>query len=107
MQVFFPCCSNTTPDPANKRLDLFLAFERGARFICPECGAGEPCPVHDTKEWKWRHLDFFRHRAYLTAKVPRELVHNAHRIELKGESMRKMKSDRPPNKTCTMFTTGL
>ena len=58
-------------DPARKRLDLFLEFERGAKFPCPECGEGTPCPVHDTRERTWRHLDFFQHQAFLTAKVPR------------------------------------
>jgi transposase len=57
-------------DPEKKRLDLFLDFTRGAKFLCPECGAGE-CPVHDTTEKTWRHLDFFQHQAFLTARVPR------------------------------------
>lgn len=56
-------------DAPNKRLDLFLDFKRGSRFPCPECG--EPSPVHDTTERTWRHLDFFQHKAYLTARVPR------------------------------------
>jgi len=58
-------------DPERKRLDLFLEFERGAKFPCPECTDGSPCPVHDTRERTWRHLDFFQHQAFLTAKVPR------------------------------------
>jgi transposase len=56
-------------DVANKRLDLFLDFKRGSRFPCPECGGLSP--VHDTTERTWRHLDFFQHQAYLTARVPR------------------------------------
>jgi transposase len=56
-------------DAEGKRLDLFLDFKRGSRFPCPECG--EPSPVHDTTERTWRHLDFFQHKAYLTARVPR------------------------------------
>ena len=51
-------------DAAARRLELRLDFETGARFACPECGRGE-CPVHDTSEKTWRHLDFFEHRAYL------------------------------------------
>ena len=27
--------------------------------------------MHDTEEKTWRHLDFFQHQAYLTARVPR------------------------------------
>jgi len=58
-------------DPGQKRLDLFPDFQRGSKFACPECGPGEGCPVHDTTEKTWRHLDFFQHQAFLTARVPR------------------------------------
>lgn len=57
-------------DPAEHRLDLYLDFERGARFPCPE-GDQASCAVHDTTEKTWRHLDFFQNRAYLHARVPR------------------------------------
>jgi transposase len=57
-------------DLAQRRLDLFLDFERGARFACPECGAAGR-PVHDTEDKVWRHLDFFQYQAYLHARVPR------------------------------------
>jgi transposase len=57
-------------DAANKRLDIALDFKKGARFDCPECGASG-CPVHDTVEKTWRHLDFFQHQAFLTARTPR------------------------------------
>ncbi len=60
---------NVEFDAERKRLDLFLNFTKGSRFPCPECG--EPSPVYDTTERTWRHLDFFQHRAYLTARVPR------------------------------------
>lgn len=58
-------------NPEEKRLDLYLDFERGSKFLCPECSGGQACPVHDTNEKTWRHLDFFQHQAYLTARVPR------------------------------------
>jgi transposase len=51
------------------RLDILVDFQRGASFPCPECGA--PSKAHDTEEKTWRHLDFFQHSAYLTARVPR------------------------------------
>jgi len=57
-------------DATAKRLDLFLDFERGARFTCPDCGTAG-CPVHDTEDKDWRHLDFFQFQAYLHARVPR------------------------------------
>ena len=52
-----------------KRLDIAIDFTRGADFPCPVCG--QPAKVHDTEEKTWRHLDFFQHAAYLTARVPR------------------------------------
>src|SRR5680860_242088 len=57
-------------DPERGRLDLQIDFARGARFGCPECDE-DACPVHDTEQKTWRHLDFFQHQAYLHARVPR------------------------------------
>ena len=57
-------------DEAQKRLDLRIDFPKGSKFPCPEC-AREGCPVHDTESHTWRHLNFFEHEAYLTARVPR------------------------------------
>lgn len=50
-------------------LSLGLDFPRGSRFPCPRCGTA--CPVHDTAEKQWRHLDFFQHVTLLKARVPR------------------------------------
>jgi len=57
-------------DPAGRRLDLRVDFAKGARFACPECGAGG-CKVHDTEPHTWRHMNFWQHETYLTARVPR------------------------------------
>ena len=57
-------------DAERRRLDLRVDFAKGARFPCPECGAAG-CKVHDTGSHTWRHLNFFQHEAYLTARVPR------------------------------------
>jgi len=57
-------------DAEQKRLDLRIDFAKGSKFACPECGR-EGCPVHDTESHTWRHLNFFEHEAYLTARVPR------------------------------------
>jgi len=67
------------------RLDLFLEFPRGSRFQCPQPGCGErECPVHDTDDKTWRHLDFFQYKAYLHAKVPRVTCpeHGVHQVTL-------------------------
>jgi transposase len=54
------------------RLDLQVTYQRGVRFSCPEPECGQDrCPVHDTVEKTWRHLDFFQHKAFLHARVPR------------------------------------
>lgn len=56
--------------PREKQLDLWVDFERGATFACPRCNA-EGAKGYDTAEKTWRHLNFFEHRTYLHAWVPR------------------------------------
>jgi len=56
-------------DVGGRELKLWLDFELGSQFACPQCG--EFCAVHDTVEKKWRHLDFWQHRTELHARVPR------------------------------------
>ncbi|MGH3820809.1 MAG: transposase family protein, partial [Pseudonocardiaceae bacterium] len=59
-------------DAGATQLDLYLGFDRGARFGCPakDCAQG-CCGVHDTVEKTWRHRDFFQHTALLHARLPR------------------------------------
>jgi transposase len=56
-------------DVGARELRLWLDFELGSQFACPRCG--NYCPVHDTVEKRWRHLDFWQHRTELVARVPR------------------------------------
>lgn len=56
-------------DRSAQRLDIHIDFTPGSRFACPTCG--KACPVHDTEQKSWRHLNFFQHQAYLHARVPR------------------------------------
>ena len=64
--------ARTEVDAQQTRLDLYLEFDRGARFPRPVGGcAHEGCPVHDTADKTWRHLDFFQHKALLHARAPR------------------------------------
>lgn len=51
------------------KLHLEVAAERGALFPCPVCG--RDCKAHDFEPFTWRHLNFFQHHCYVTAKVPR------------------------------------
>ena len=52
-----------------QQLKLWLDFEAGSQFACSECE--EYCPVHDTVEKRWRHMDFWQHRTELIARTPR------------------------------------
>lgn len=57
-------------DPIKKRLDIRIDFKRGGTFNCPACGV-PGCKAHDTEEKTWRHLNFFQHETYITARMPR------------------------------------
>ena len=56
-------------DKRPNELHIEVAADRGARFPCPDCD--RPCKAHDFGEFTWRHLNFFQHHCYITAKVPR------------------------------------
>ena len=53
-----------------KRLDLRVDFLKGATFSCPECGLAG-LKAYDSSEKTWRHMDFWQHQTYLSARVPR------------------------------------
>jgi len=56
-------------DHTPTKLHLEIGADRGALYPCPECGAA--CKAYDFKEFTWRHLNFFQHHCYLTARLPR------------------------------------
>ena len=56
-------------DHALKTVDIYLSYKKGSLFPCPTCD--DECPIHDTKERTWRHLDLFDYKTMLHAKVPR------------------------------------
>ena len=59
-------------DGGRQELRIMIVFEPGARFHCPETGCREDaCPVHDGRGRVWRHLDFFRCKAFIHAAMPR------------------------------------
>lgn len=55
--------------PGTEVVDIYLDYERGSQFKCPECG--KSCKVHDSRVHRIRHLDWFQYRCYLNIKVPR------------------------------------
>ena len=62
--------SSSDFDPQQRRLDIKIDFTRGSTFSCPGCGQND-VKAYDTEEKTWRHLNFFQHETYLTARVPR------------------------------------
>lgn len=64
------CVTETRFDAEAQRLDLRIAYSDSAKFPCPTCKAAN-CPVYDADEKRWRHMDFFQHQAFITARVPR------------------------------------
>jgi len=62
--------SSSDFNPHQRRLDIKIDFPRGSTFSCPECGQDD-VKAYDTEEKTWRHLNFFQHETYLTARVPR------------------------------------
>lgn len=55
-------------EKGQKVLHLHISFSRGSRF--PD-ESGAPCPIHDTVERQWQHLNFFEHTCLLHCAVPR------------------------------------
>lgn len=55
-------------EDGKKELHLELDFPPGSTFRNKR---GESCKAHDTSNHTWRHLNFFEHRCYLHARVPR------------------------------------
>lgn len=56
-------------DHSIKEIDLFLKYQKGSMFTCPECGS--LCKIHDGSIRRWRHLDILDYKCYLNIKVPR------------------------------------
>jgi transposase len=63
-------------------LHLRLEADRGALYSCPDCDRA--CKAHDFAEFRWRHLNFFQHHCYITARVPRTdcLEHGVKRVRV-------------------------
>ncbi|CAO0822798.1 hypothetical protein DFAR_3290046 [Desulfarculales bacterium] len=48
---------------------LEIAADQGAEYLYPDYG--RLCKAHEFHKFTWRHLNFFQHRCYVTARVPR------------------------------------
>ena len=57
-----------TFNKTTSRLDIYLKFTRGTKFKVKD---GLEYTAHDTVTRQWEHLNFFQHKCYLHAKVPR------------------------------------
>jgi transposase len=55
-------------DASGKELRIRINFRKGHEFLFED---GQTGKGYDTEEKLWRHLDFFQHKCYLTARVPR------------------------------------
>jgi len=55
-------------DNSVKELHLNIAFDKGTKF---KDTSGQLCPVYDTIDKKWRHINFFEHKCFIHCKVPR------------------------------------
>lgn len=66
----------------NKDSHMYVKYKRGERFKCNQCQ--ELCPVHDTIDRTWRHLNCFEHKTYIHCKVPRVKCekHGVHLVEV-------------------------
>jgi transposase len=53
----------------SKILYVDIDFEDGQKFPCPICG--KPCAVYDSEVKRWRHMNFWQHATFLSARVPR------------------------------------
>ena len=55
-------------DKERLQLDVYLGFKKGHLFLAED---SQYYTAYDTVERRWEHLNFFQHRCYLHAKVPR------------------------------------
>ena len=65
-----------------KFLYLDIEVEVGAKMACPCCG--KLCALYDHEVKRWRHLNFWQHATYLSARVPRVQCpeHNVRQVDV-------------------------
>jgi transposase len=52
----------------SRELHIYIDFQKGYKFTDIE---GNELSIHDTKQRTWQHLNFFQHKCFLHARVPR------------------------------------
>lgn len=52
----------------HQQLDIYLDFTKGYKFLMED---GEYYTAYDTVERSWEHLNFFQHKCFLHARVPK------------------------------------
>jgi transposase len=55
------------PGHAQQNVEISVMHEGPA--ICPVCG--RKSPKYDTRQRRWRHLDFCQYQLFITAEIPR------------------------------------
>ena len=57
-------------EPASDSIVVRVELEQDPLLACPICGS--PCNIYDTRdERRWRHLDWWGHTTFLSARIPR------------------------------------
>jgi transposase len=67
-------------DDQDEAWHLFINFERGTLFPCPNCGTA--CKAYDAEKKHWRHLDFWNWKTYMHARVPRTDCKSCNKVTL-------------------------
>jgi transposase len=65
-------------DKRRGRVDIYINFKVGSKFLDE---AGKECPVHDTIQKSWQHLNLFEHECYIHARVPR-IITSKNKVEM-------------------------
>jgi transposase len=55
-------------------LTIEIDFKKGAKFLMED---GQSYTAYDTEIKKWQHLNFFEHKCYIVARVPRVKMKNS------------------------------
>ncbi|MDQ8739516.1 ISL3 family transposase, partial [Paenibacillus sp. LHD-38] len=77
-------------DDQDEAWHLFVDFERGALFPCPNCGTA--CKAYDAEKKHWRHLDFWNWKTYMHARVPRTDCKSCNKVTLVPVKWSRLKS---------------